>query len=67
MAAPTTAEEALLAAALAPKEVSKNGHTVIQHNLGDLLEVANRESASDATSQPHMGLRFTRLIPGPRT
>ena len=68
MAAPSTAEEALNQAALGPKSATVAGQNVVQRDLKELREQANYDATQTAAdTQPHRGLRFTRLIPGARS
>lgn len=65
MSNPTTPQEAIESAALAPKKVAVDGQSVEEHSIRDLIE-ADRYLAAKraaANSRPHFGLRFTKLIP----
>jgi len=68
MAAPTTSQEALDQATLGPKAATVAGQNVVQRDLQELREQANYDATQTAAdTQPHRGLRFTRLIPGARS
>ena len=59
MTTPTNAKEALDQAALEPKSVTESGRTIVNRDLRELAEIAKQQ----APGKPHMGLRFTKLVP----
>jgi len=62
MAAPTTIDEAILANALGPASVTNaDGQSVSTKDVEQLIEARNALASSNAVSQPHFGLRFTRM------
>lgn len=65
MSNPTSPEEAVEAASLAPKKVAVDGQSVEEHSIKDLIEADRYLSAkrSTAAGGSHRGLRFTKLIP----
>lgn len=63
MAAPTTIEEAILQTAVQAKRVRRDDMEVEQHSLKDLIAAAEYLDSGGAASQPHFGLRMTKLVP----
>lgn len=61
MAAPTTIDEAIEQAVLAPDSVADQSQSIRERSLSDLLDARDRLSEADAKN--HFGLRFTRLVP----
>ncbi len=45
------------------KRVSVQGHEVEVHSLPDQIQAAQYLAAQSAKSQPHRGLRFTKIVP----
>lgn len=46
-----------------PRSSSKDGENVQEHAIQDQIAAAQHLAAQSAASQPHFGLRFTKLIP----
>jgi len=64
MAAPTTAEEALLQNAVGPKQAMVGKTQVTAHDLSELAAIANRERANTAaTDNGAFGIRFAQFTP----
>jgi len=55
-------DNAVEAAFTKPKVRTINGRTVVERDIADLLEARDAVASVDAASQPHRGLRFTKLI-----
>lgn len=45
-----------------PASVTIGGQTVAQKNVRELIDAANHLAGNDGMSQPHRGLRFTKLL-----
>jgi hypothetical protein len=63
MAQPQTVEEAIDRNAKGPASVTVGGQTVTQKSIDELIKADQYLAAKNAASQPHFGLRFTKLIP----
>ncbi len=61
MATPTSISDAIERTALNPKSASTGKGNVQAHDIGSLLEALRHESAQDAASKNHFGLRIVRL------
>lgn len=57
---PDTIEDAIEVNVAQPKRVKFGSREVEQHSLKDQMALLDR--TTPATDQPHMGLRFTKLI-----
>lgn len=65
MTQPTTPQEAIESAALAPKRVAVDGQVVEEHSIKDLIE-ADRYLArktSQAAAPVGFGIRVQRMVP----
>lgn len=59
--------DAIVENAQGPKRSKHDQIEMEQHSLKDQILARDAVASAEAASQPHMGLRFSRLIPGPRT
>lgn len=59
--------DAMATNATGPKRVKSGNHEIEQHSLKDQIDaaekLANISARSNAASQPHFGLRFTKIVP----
>lgn len=46
-----------------PKSAASDGLSVTQHSLPDLIKAEQYKASKTAASQPHRGIRFTKLVP----
>lgn len=64
MAAPTTAEEALLQNALGPKQAMVGKTQITAHDLSEIAAIADRERANTAVdANDFFGIRFAQFNP----
>lgn len=57
------ADDALLTALQNPQREQSGTRVIEEHPLSDVLNARKQVSADTAASQPHFGLRFTKLVP----
>lgn len=63
MTAPDNIPDAIEQNALGPKRVQVGNESVEQHSIKDQIDADNHAAAKSAGSQPHFGLRFSKITP----
>lgn len=63
MTTPADPNEAIELAALSPKRVKVGNQEIEQHSIQDLIAARDAVANQTAATQPHFGLRFTKLVP----
>lgn len=63
MAAPTTIDEAIEANALGPASVTVAGQTVVQKDIGQLVEADEHLKGKEAQTRPGLGIRLQKITP----
>jgi hypothetical protein len=64
MAAPETIIDAITQAALGPKKTAEAGRTIEEHDMDQLIKADNHVASKTAGNRNHMGLRFSKIVPG---
>ena len=63
MAQPETIDEAIEQNAKGPASVTVAGQTVVQKDVEQQIKADEYLAAKAAAAKPHLGLRFTKIVP----
>lgn len=63
MAAPETISEAISLVAKSPKRTRVKSTEIEEHDIDSLIKADQHVAAKNASSKPHMGVRFSQIQP----